>query len=169
MTYKAPNVKSSRVRRRSSHVMNDSLFREFKRKHPEYKDMILAEFNAILKQFNHNIIDEVIDYRFGVGLPERIGHFVIVSFPRSKKKIINFAESNKTGVKTYHGNWDTDNRLGKIMYQNSSSQYTIKYHKLWTFKPTRNFRERMSVVFKKMWAKYIFIDNKTVTLKTMLK
>jgi len=169
MTYKAPNLNSSRVKKISSHVMSESLFKEFKKKHPEHKDMILAEFNAILRQFNSNIIDQVIDYRFGVSLPERIGHIVIVSFPRSKKKIIDFGKSNKTGIKTYHGNWDTDNRLGKIMYQNNSSTYNIKYHRLWTFAPTRNFKERMSVVFKKMWAKYIFIDNKHVTLKTMLK
>lgn len=149
--------------------MSDSLFLEFKKKHPEYKDMILSEFNAILRQFNNNIIDEVIDYRFGVALPERLGLFVVASFPKSRRRIIDFGESNKTGVKTYHGNWDTDNRLGKIMYQKRSATSNVKYHMLWTFKPTRNFKERMSTIFKKKWAKYIFIDNKNVTLKTMLK
>lgn len=149
--------------------MTQSLFREFKKKHPEHKDMILSEFNNILRRFNHNIIDGVIDSRFGVALPERIGKIVVVSFPRSKRKIIDFGESNRTGVKSYHGNWNTDNRLGKIMYQNGASQYNIKYHKLWTFSPTRNFKERMSTVFKKKWAKYIFINNAQVTLRTMLK
>jgi hypothetical protein len=169
MTYKTPNLKGPRVKKKSSHVMSESLFKEFKKKHPEHKDINLTEFNRILRQFNNNIIDEVLDYRLGVVLPERLGSFVIASFPRSKKKIIDFGESNKTGVKSYHGNWDTDNRLGKIMYQNSFSTYNIKYHKLWTFTPTRNFKERMSTTFRKMWAKYIFIDNKDITLKTMLK
>jgi hypothetical protein len=169
MTYKAPNLNGPRVKKKSSHVMSESLFKEFKKKHPEHESMTLTQFNIILRQFNNNIIDEVIDYRFGVSLPERLGHFVIASFPRTKRKIIDFGKSNKTGVKTYHRNWDTDNRLGKIMYQNSSSTYNIKYHRLWTFRPTRNFKERMSVAFKKMWAKYIFIDNKNITLKTMLK
>ena len=169
MTYKAPNLNSSRVKKKSSHVMSESLFRDFKKKHPEHEGMTLTEFNRILRQFNNNVIDEVINYRFGVTLPERLGLFVIASFPRSKRKIIDFGKSNKTGVKTYHRNWDTDNRLGKIMYQNSSSTYNIKFNRLWTFKPTRDFKERMSIVFRKMWAKYIFTDNKNITLKTMLK
>ena len=79
--------------------MSESLFKEFKKKHPEHEVLTLAEFNRILRQFNNNIIDEVIEQRFGVTLPERLGHIVIASFPRSKKKIIDFGKSNKTGVK----------------------------------------------------------------------
>ena len=96
MTYKAPNLKGSRIKRKSSHVMSDSLFLEFKKKHPEYKDMILSEFNAILRQFNNNIIDEVIDYRFGVALPERLGLFVVASFPKSRRRIIDFGANYRT-------------------------------------------------------------------------
>lgn len=169
MAYKTPNLKGPRVKKKSSHVMGYHSFKEFLKKHPEHKGLKLSEFNTILRKFNTNIVDEVVNYRYGVVLPERLGSIVIASFPRSKKKIIDFGTSNKTGVKSYHRNWDTDNRVVKIMYQNATASYTIKHHRLWTFEPIRSFQNKVSTVFKKRWERYIFIDNKHTTLKKMLK
>ena len=169
MTYKIPNRKKPRVKIKRSHVMNPSKFCEFKKKYPEHSDISLFEFNKIIRKFNNNVIDEVVNYRYGVSLPERLGILVIVSFPSPKKKIIDFGTSNKTGVLTYHKNWETDNRLGKIAHVTEFSSFNIKYSRLWGFTPNRFFKKKMIEGFKKSWEKYIFIDNTEITIKKMLR
>tara|TARA_R110000772_G_scaffold224422_1_gene335059 strand:+ start:1736 stop:2239 length:504 start_codon:yes stop_codon:yes gene_type:complete len=167
MMYRKPNVKSSRVKMKSSRVMNDGALREFKKKHPEHKDITLTKFNAIVKQFNVNIVDEVISNKNGISLPELIGQILIISFPKSKKKAVDFGASNKSGVLTYHRNWDTEDRLGKIVYY--SGRYSIRYSYLWGFTPARGFKNKMSEVYRKLWAKYIYVDNKSVSINSVLK
>jgi len=168
MAYKRPNRKAPRVRTKTTRIMNQQMLRDFKEKHPEYQDLTLVEYNGILKQFNQNIIDEVIENRYGVSLPERLGHLIIVSFPRPKRKIIDFGTSNKTGVLSYHGNWDTDNRLGKIVFQNNGYGASFTFHNFWGFTPSRGFKEKMSVAFKKLWQKYIHVDNKGTNIRTII-
>ena len=162
MTYKKPNVKAPRVRGKSTLIMSEQRLKKFKEKFPEYQSVTLQEFNSIIRQFNTNIIEHVKKERYGIALPERIGHFVIVGFPKSKKKIIDHGTSNKVGSKIYYRNTDTDNRLGKLLFQNSVSKIKIKHHRLWTFTPTRNFKKEVSNAFLKHWPKYIFIDKNTL-------
>jgi hypothetical protein len=167
MAYKKPNVRKRRVKSKSSHVMNEKVLREFKEQHPEHKDITLTEFNAIVKRFNTNIVDEIISKKNGISLPELIGQMLIISFPRSKKKAIDFGTSNKTGVLTYHRNWDTDDRLGKIVYY--SGRYSFRYSYLWGFTPARGFKSKVSEAYRKLWAKYIYVDNKRVSINSVLK
>lgn len=169
MSYKKPNRKGNRVRKKISPVMDSTLLSEFKKQHPKYNDITLVQFNSIIKQFNNNIIDEIIENRDGVRLPERLGQMIIIAFSKPKRKIIDFGTSNKTGVKTYHGNWDTDNKIGKIFYKSSISGFNIKYYKLWNFSPSRNFKKRMSSGFKKSWEKYYYMKNNDgITIRSML-
>jgi|TARA_R110000868_G_scaffold5681_6_gene33616 hypothetical protein len=170
MSYKKPNITGPRVKKKLTHIMSELELKYFKNKHPEYKDLKLSEFNNVIKKFNHNIINEVIENRNGVALPERIGQFIIMSFSKAQhKKIIDFGESNKTGILSYHKNWETDRRIGKIVFQNTSYNYAIKNYKFWGFKATRTFKSNMSKIFKKKWAKYIYIDNKETRISTVLK
>lgn len=94
MTYKKPNRKAPRARLKSARVMDAQTFKEFKEKHPEYNDLTLTEFNGIIKQFHKNIVEEVTEHRYGVSLPERLGQFVIVSFPRSNRKVIEIGRAH---------------------------------------------------------------------------
>lgn len=160
MDYKKPNRKGPRAREKSTLIMSHKKMTEFKNKFPEYKSLTLSEFNSIIRQFNTNIIEAVETERYGIALPERIGHFIIVGFPKSKKKIIDFGASNKAGQKMYHRNSDTDGRLGKLLFQNSAAKFNIRHHRLWTFKATRTFKERVSEAFLKFWPRYIFIDKR---------
>jgi hypothetical protein len=168
MAYKKPNVKGSRVRAKSTVIMSEKRLKEFKKKFPEYESLTLGEFNSIVKQFNLNIIDAVEKERYGIALPERIGQFIIVGFPKSKRKMIDFGASNKAGTKIYHRNMDTDGRIGKLLFQNGASRFNIKYHKLWTFKATRSVKKKVSNAFLKSWPRYIFID-KNMSLRTITK
>jgi hypothetical protein len=159
MSYKKPDRTAKRVRKSSSVIMNYKMMKKFKDINPEY-DITLKEFNNILNTFNSNIVETVINNRDGVELPERLGQLQIVAFPKPTKKIIDFAESNKYGEKRYHGNWETDNKIGKITYRNTLNGYTFKNSRFWGLIPQRSFKQRMSKVFKRKWQKYIYIDNK---------
>lgn len=157
--YKKPNRKGSRLRKKSSVVMDRTMLKKFKEQHPEYASLTLPEFNAIVKQFNENIIEEVLKNRDGVSLPERLGEIVIWSFPKPKRKIPDFGKSNELGELRYHGNWDTDNKIGKIVYRNKGYR-AIKTSRFWGFIPARRFKQQMSTAFKKFWQRYIYIDNR---------
>lgn len=159
MSYKKPDRTGKRLRKHSSVIMNYNAMKRFKELYPEY-DITLKEFNKILKAFNSNIIETVINNRDGVELPERLGHLQIVAFPKPTKKIIDFAKSNELGEIRYHGNWETDNKIGKITYRSTPSGYTFKNSRFWGLIPTRSFKQRMSEVFKRKWQKFIYIDNK---------
>jgi hypothetical protein len=168
MNYRKPNRKGPRARLKVARVMDAKALKEFKKHYPEHSDLTLTEFNGIIKQFNKNIVDEVINHRYGVLLPERLGLLVIVSFPRSKKPRIDFGESNKTGVLTYHQNWDTDNRTAKIVYQTNAHNTSFKFNKFWSFTAARGFKQNVSAAFKRFYQRYIEIDNNGIRLKDVI-
>lgn len=159
MSYKKPDRTGKRVRKHSSVIMDYDKMKKFKELNPEY-DITLTEFNKVLRTFNSNIIEAVINNRDGVELPERLGHLQIIAFPKPSRKIIDFAKSNEVGEKRYHGNWETDNKIGKITYRSTLAGYTFKNSRFWGLIPTRSFKKRMSEVFKRKWQKFIYIDNK---------
>jgi len=168
MSYKTPNINKSRVKRKATRIMNAASLSEFKKEYPEYKEITLTEFNTIIKQFNKNIVEEISISRNGIALPELIGHILIMSFPRSKKKrAINFGESNKTGVLTYYRNLDTDDRIGKIVYY--TGKHSVRYSHLWGFTATKSFKQKVSSIYRKLWAKYIYVDNKSISINSILK
>jgi hypothetical protein len=159
MSYKKPDRKGKRLRKKSTSVMDKYSIKKFQEMYPEH-NVTLKEFNNIVRHFNSNIVDVAINNRDGIELPERLGHLQILSFPKPSRKIIDFAKSNEAGEIRYHGNWDTDNRIGKIIYRNTLSGYAFKGSRFWGLIPTRSFKKRMSDIFKRKWQKYIYIDNK---------
>lgn len=162
MEYKKPNVKGPRVNIPSIPVMDKLLFDKFINNYPEHKGLKRGMFTKIIRQFNLDVIDEIIRNRDGVYLPEGIGKLCILAFPRSKKKIIDFGTSNRTGILTYHMNWDTDNKLSKVVYSNEGSGYKITNYRFWTLLNSQLLKEKASIGFKENYERYIFIDNKKI-------
>jgi hypothetical protein len=160
MAYNIPNRKAPRNRLKSTSIMNTFELSKFRKKHPEYLDVTLKEFSDIIRVFNSEIIDSVISNRDGVILPENIGRLSIITFSRPKKKIIDFGKSNKTGQLHYHMNWNTDNRLCKIMYNSAINNYGNKNSKFYGFLPNREFKKTVSVAINKNWQKYVYLNNK---------
>lgn len=160
MSYRIPNRKGSRVRKPVTSIVDYKFVSEFRKQHPEYNSLSKAEFNTILSQFNLDIVNAAIDNRDGVRLPERLGLIQIMTFPRPKRKIADFGKSNETGELHYHGNWDTDNKIGKIVFKNTLDGYSYKNCRFWGLIPSRLFKKEMSTAFKRSWQKYIYIDNK---------
>lgn len=138
--------------------MSKSKFRKFIRMHPEHKGMAITQFNEIVRAFNNEIVDAVIDNRDGVLLPERLGELAIVAFPKPRRKAIDFGASNKAGELRYHTNWETDNKIGKIVYHKADQ--AVKNGRFLGLIPSREFKTRMSKAFRRFFERYIYIDNK---------
>lgn len=158
MKYKKPDRSKSRVRRKSFNLVDYHFIKEFKNKHPEH-DMTRSEFNMIIRHFNENIVDAVVDNTDGLQLPERLGFLQIIGCPRPKGKVINYGKSNETGVVHYHKNWDTDNKLAKILFKNKLKGYSIKNNRFWGLETSRLFKEKASAAFKACFSKYIYKEN----------
>jgi len=158
--YKKPNLKGPRARYHNESVMSYDSFKRFQNEYPEHSNMTLVEFNKTIKVFNKHIKNEVCENKDGVRLPERLGLFQIVAFPRPKKKVVDYGTSNKTGVRCYHGNWETDNKISKLIYQNTLRGYSFKNCRFWGVLPARSFKLSVSEAFKKFYSKYLYIDNR---------
>jgi hypothetical protein len=159
MAYNTPDRNASRNRLKSTSIMNTFELSKFSRKYPEYPDLTLKEFSDIIRAFNGEIINTVISNRDGVVLPENIGKLSIITFSRSKRKIIDFGKSNETGQLHYHMNWNTDNRLCKIMYNSSINNYGNKNGRFYGFLPNREFKKTVSDAINKNWQKYVYLNN----------
>jgi hypothetical protein len=160
MAYNTPDRNAPRNRLKSTSIMNTFELSKFSKKYPEYPDLTLKEFSDIIRAFNSEIINAVISNRDGVVLPENIGKLSIITFSRSKRKIIDFGKSNETGQLHYHMNWNTDNRLCKIMYNSSINNYGNKNSRFYGFLPNREFKKTVSDAISKNWQKYVYLNNK---------
>jgi len=155
---KKPNVKGPRFRERRMSVLTKDTLKKFKKKYPEYGDLSLAQFKEIVKVFNNNITEGVIENRNGIELPEGLGYIFMGTCPTPKKKNVDYNKSIKYGVETTYRNWDSDNNLLKIFYTNYKSKYSFQNKQVWAFKAVKHFRSRASAAYKEDWTKYIRVD-----------
>jgi transcriptional antiterminator len=160
MAYKIPDRKAPRNRPKSVSIMSTTELMKFRTKHPEYVDLTLKDFSDIIRAFNSEVINTATSNRDGVVLPENIGRLSIITFSRPKKKIVDFGTSNKTGILSFFKNWNTDNRLCKIMYNSTVKKYGNKNSRFYGFLPTREFKKEVSLAVNKNWQKYVYFNNK---------
>lgn len=160
MSYKVPNKKGNRFRKPTKSLVDFKMISNFKKKFPEYGNITKTDFNLIIKEFNNSIVENAIENRDGVRLPERLGLLQILTFPRPKRKFVDFGKSNEAGELRYHANWETDNKIGKIVFFNTIEGYSYKNCRFWGLLPSRHFKKQMSQEFKDKWQKYIYVDNK---------
>lgn len=160
-TFKAPNLNGPRFRYKVKNILNRKLFDKFLDKHPNYKGKLeLKEFKDVVHAFNKTIQDEVINYKYGVELPESLGYLIVARCNKPKKLNPDFKNSIKYGKLISHRNWDSDDYIAKICYSNYSMRYRFADKELWGFTPTKQFRKNVSKAFSEMYNSYIYLDNK---------
>lgn len=158
--YRKPDLNAPRYREKVFSVLNSKLLEEFKEKYPNYKNVDLNHFKDIVKQFNESVWKEVIENRDGVELPDGIGFIFIASTPASKhKNNINFKESAKLGVTVHNQNWETDNRLAKIMYSNYHAKYRFAFRDMWSFSAVRQFKRSVAQTFPDNHTRYVQLSD----------
>jgi len=157
--YKSPDLNAPRRRKKSLNILNDKFCSEFKKRNPEYKDLDNNVIKDVVRSFNEEIYNNVIENRNGVELPENLGIIFIGSCDKPNKDNIDYNKSIKYGVKVNHKNWDSDDLLMKIFYTNYTTRYLFKFRKLWKFKPHRDFARKASKVYREEFNKYLRIDS----------
>ena len=158
ITYNTPDRKAPRFRSRRTGLLNIPLHKAFIKKYPKYKDLDLKTFRKIVRTFNIELYNGVIDNRDGVMLPEGLGFIFMGTCPASKKINVDPVKSMKLGRVVRYQNWDSDNKLWKIFYTNHNSRYPLQNKQVWAFVPVRHFKSAASKAYKENWQKYIVVD-----------
>jgi len=159
-TLRKPDLNAPRFRKRWQSALTVETFKEFQKKHPQYKDLSLKEYKEIVNVFNSKIKEGVINNRNGIELPEGLGFIFMGSCPQSKKKNVDYSKSLKYGVEAIHKNWESDNRLLKIFYTNYNTKYPFANKQVWSFKAGKQFIHEASIAFRENWQKYIEVEPK---------
>jgi len=153
--FNKPDVKASRYRPEVSTILDKEFFDNFKKNHPKYKDLDNKMLRQIIKRFNQVLYQKVIDTRDGVQLPEQIGWIFIGTCQRSKKDNIDFAKSNKYGVRVTNNNWETDGKLAKIFFTNYAPKHKMKNREFWKFVACREFKRTVAKTYPENWNMYV--------------
>lgn len=157
--FKKPDVKAPRYRAKTYQVMNDKFFNDFKKKYPKYNKIANTQLRKIGKRFNTLFWETVIDKRDGVELPQGLGYIFIGTCKKSaKKNNIDYAKSNKYGIKVTNKNWETDGKLAKIFYTNYAAKYKFIYRECWAFVACRNFKRTVAKTYPENWSMYVQVD-----------
>lgn len=153
----SPDLNAPRFRPEVHCVINKEFFARFKVKYPQYSDYPDIALEKAIKYHNGLIWNQVIDSRDGVELQSRMGLLFIGTVPQRKKKYVAWKKSIELGVKVFHKNWDTDNRICKIFYSNYGCK--IDRGHLWWFNGVRQFKRAVPKTAVKQWMKYVRVDD----------
>lgn len=164
------NVKAPRFTFKSIRCLGDSnFFKKFLKKHPEHEGKITARiFTQIVKTFNRLLWQEVIKNRYGADLPQRLGRFVMKSFPK-KKDFYDRGVLYREGKIVQEKNAPTDGKMLKICFINSDNKYNYTNKNLWYFDPERKFAQEASKAFITNSSHYEHVDNSRYEVKAREK
>lgn len=139
--------------------INDKFMKELNEKVPATKEMVKKDISKLIKDFNDYVRAYVCENREGVELPQGIG-YLFLGVCKNSANTIDMLMSTKHKQKISFKNWNSDGRLGKIFYSNSSVKYKIVDNNLWIFRPAREFKKDSSRAFSENWKIFIEIDPK---------
>lgn len=158
--FKKPDLNAPRYREKRFGLLNVKTINEFKEKYPLYEKIDNEKLKKIIKTYNKNIWNGVIEYRDGIELPDSLGYLFIGTCAPGKTVNTNYALSKEYGKVLQNKNWETDGNIGKIFYTNWSTKYRFKNRQLWMFEAIRDFKRTVAKEYPKNWQKYIFMKNR---------
>lgn len=141
------------------------LYASFYKKHPDLKGVISnIQYREIVKEFNKEIMEAVCENRDGVELPESLGFLFIgaIKYTRSQKAI-DYTKSRELNKTVYHKNWDTDMKIGKLIFTMLPAKYKMKDGNMWAFKASRKFSRMVSKNFKFNYERYMDITHQRIS------
>lgn len=159
--FKKPDINGPRFRPETKNILTKEFFILFKKKYPKYKTINNIELRKIIKKFNQDIYQKVIDNRDGVQLPEQIGWLFIGTCQQSKKENIDYAKSLKYGLRVSNKNWDSDGKLAKIFFSNHAPKHKIKNREFWSFVACREFKRSVAKSYPENWQMYVEANPQT--------
>jgi glutaredoxin 2 len=139
-------------------VSRTSFLKHFRKKHPEFSHLTEPEIRNIIKTFNETIVEQVIDCRYGVDLPEFTGRLFIGSCRKKHKPNVDFKKTAYSKQTIQHRNFESDDYLAKIFYTTYDIKHAYKNSNLYSFKACRNFTRMVGRTYPIHWKKYILIE-----------
>jgi hypothetical protein len=156
-SFRIPDLNGPRYRKAQQEVCSDEFYKALCKKFPKVETLGRTVVAKYIKEFNELTTQAIIDNRDGVELLESLGNIFIANCRVPEKENVDYAKSKKYGVKVLHKNWDTEGRIGKIMYTNYGAKYRLKDSSMWIFKPCRKFSRESSKAFRLNWMNYMEI------------
>lgn len=156
--FKKPDLKAPRFRPEVHSVLNKEFFELFRKKYPRYKSLDDNMLRNVIKTFNKNLFQTIIDTRDGIELPESLGWIFIGTCQQSKKSNVDYAKSFKYGVAVSNKNWETDGKLAKIFYTNLAPKHKIRNREFWKFQACREFKRSVAKAYPENWNMYVRLD-----------
>lgn len=158
-SFKTPDLNAKRYRPKVFSLLNAETVEEFRNKKGK-TNIDDALFKAIIMNFNTKVWEAAIEYRDGVELPDGLGYIFIGTCPPAKSKTnVDFASSARYGVTVSNKNWETNNKLAKIMYSNYHIKYQFTHRELWGFNAVRQFKRAVAATYPENWTKYVVLEN----------
>jgi len=158
-TIKKPNLNAPRFRPNRYNVMDEKLFRGFRKKFPQFKDIPDKKLREIIARFNTMMWETAISNRDGIEFPEGLGYTFVGSCPSPKVPNVDYSTSAKLGVRVEHRNMATDNFMAKIFYTNFANKYRFQNRELWMFRAHRDFSRAVSAAYPENFKMYVQVDS----------
>jgi hypothetical protein len=153
-----PDLKAPRYTPQAKNLLDRSAFiRHFKSKFPQYSHLTEPEVRKIVKTFNETIVEQVIENRDGVNLPEFCGRLFIGSCKKQKPNM-DYKKTANAGTLIQHRNYESDDYLAKIFYSTYDIKHAYKNHELYAFKGCRNFTRSVGRTYPSKWKIYIQVE-----------
>lgn len=134
---KAPRFNKRKFR---FNVINKDLFNEWKSSTGYKKDF--AFFRQVWIKIAEKMIEKVLEERDGIRMGSGLGDIYVGMVPQCKKRAIDYKTSREIGKIVYHENWNTNGKLGKIIYATSDRPYAYRLCRYWGFIPHRLFKRK---------------------------
>jgi len=170
--FRAPDLNAPRFRPDYKRTLSQKLFKQFIEKYPEYSHLDYEQFSLIVKTYNQKLWTGALDERDGIELPQSLGHVHIGACEKPFTDRVDYAKSKALGKKVMKRNMETDGKVAKIFYSNSSSRFSFRHKKLWAFHGGREFKRTLSRIFPERWTRYIlkeqFKKDKIIKLNKIL-
>lgn len=158
--FNKPDFTKPRYRPKRLEVDGKEFYKALIEKIPEAAKLSHIQIRDLIKQFNETVLQNIVEGREGVELPQGLG-YIFVGSCKIKKECIDYGKSIKYGIRVTHKNWNTEGYASKIFYSNCSVKYKVQDNNLWIFKAARKLKKEVSKAFNENWNKYIHIDQNT--------
>lgn len=157
---KAPRFSTRKYRK---NIVSEELYERWK-KQTGY-DLSFQEFRAIWNLIGREYTNAVIEETDGAKLGSSTGDLYIGYVPGAKNKGVDHKTSQELGKKVYHQNWNSKNKLAKIIYGVHNRKYIHRFCYFWSFTAHRTFKNRVTQAIRDFPERY----KNTIEKRSLIK
>lgn len=146
-----------KYRRKETILPSTEMANSFLKKYPNYSNVKPSDFRKIIGEFNKRVMQEVVDNRNGVMLPDLLG-CIFIGSSKTDKQVKSYSKYSDNEAVRYT-NVATDGRILKFLFSASVTSVPFKNFTCWSFKANRDVRRNTAKLFENNYQKYVDITN----------